>query len=146
MSRPSDTVDLTNPSKDVAPLRGERTIGQLVADASRDMSDLVRHEIALAKSELKKEAVTAGAGAGLLVGAALFGLVGFVFVWLTAAWGLIQLFDMQNWAAFGIVTLVLLVIAAILGLLGKGRLSKVGPPEKTIETTKNTIAAAKGQR
>ena len=34
----------------------ERTIGQLVADATKDLSDLVRHEIALAKSELKRDA------------------------------------------------------------------------------------------
>lgn len=142
----SDTVDVRNRSKDVAPLRGERTIGQLVADASRDMSDLVRHEIALAKAEVKKEAVNAGAGAGLFAGAAVFGLVGFIMLWFTAAWALIHFFDMQNWAAFGIVTLILLAIAGILALIGKSRISKVGPPERTIETTKGTVAAAKGQR
>lgn len=123
---------------------GGRTIGQLVADASKDVSELVRHEIALAKTELKQEAVAAGAGIGLFVAAGLFGFAGFLFVWVTAALGLMAA-GLAGWAAFGIVTLVLLVIAGILALIGKGRMQKVGKPERTIETSKKTVAALKGK-
>ena len=52
----------------------DRTIGQLVADASHDLSQLLRSEVALAKAELKDEAkqganglagFSAGSGWGL---------------------------------------------------------------------------------
>ena len=50
---------------------GARTIGQLVADASRDVSTLVRSEIELAKAEVTGGLKVAGKGAGML-GAAGF--------------------------------------------------------------------------
>ena len=43
----------------------EPTVGQLVANASKDLSNLVRSELELAKTELKKTAVAAGTGAGM---------------------------------------------------------------------------------
>ena len=47
------------------------------------------------------------------------------------------------WAAFGIVTLALFVIAGILALVGKGRLTKVKGPQQTINTTKQSIEQVK---
>ena len=46
------------------------TIGRLVTDASRDISSLIKNEIALAKSELKISVRAGGTGIGLF-GAAL---------------------------------------------------------------------------
>ena len=121
----------------------ERTIGQLVADASHDLSQLVRSEVALAKAEITAEVKQGALGAGLFAGAAVFGIFGFLFVLVTVAL-LLVLAGLPSWAGFGIVALVLLVLAGVLALLGKGRLSKVGPPERTISTTKRTVEAAKG--
>lgn len=126
-------------------MTAERTIGQLVADATRDISDLVRHEIALAKAELAGDVKAAGLGAGLLAGAAFMGVVAFVLLSVAAALGLVAA-GLPGWAAFLIVVVVLLVIAAVLGLLGKKRLASVGTPERTLATSKETIAALKGQR
>lgn len=123
----------------------ERTIGQLVADATRDISDLVRHEIALAKAELATDVKAAGLGAGLLAGAAFFGVVAFVLLCVTAALGLVAA-GLPGWAAFGIVVVVLLVIAAGLGLMGKKRLTSISKPERTLATSKESVAALKGQR
>ena len=47
----------------------ERTIGQLVADATHDLEGIVRGEIALAKAEVTDGAKVLGKGAGLLAGA-----------------------------------------------------------------------------
>lgn len=121
----------------------ERTIGQLVADATRDISDLVRHEIALAKAELATDVKAAGLGAGLLAGAAFFGVVAFVLLCVTAALGLVAA-GLPGWAAFGIVVVVLLVIAAVLGLMGKKRLTSISKPERTLATSKESVAALKG--
>ncbi|MBF5081883.1 phage holin family protein [Quadrisphaera sp. INWT6] len=120
----------------------ERTIGQLVADASRDLSALVRAEIALAKSEITAEVKQGAIGAGLFVGAAVFGGIGGLFVLLAIAW-LLSLW-LPTWAGFLIVAVVLLVIAGALALVGKGRISKVGKPERTISTSKQSIEALKG--
>ncbi|MDQ1537326.1 MAG: hypothetical protein QOE58_1719, partial [Actinomycetota bacterium] len=43
----------------------ERTLGQLVADATADISSIVRSEVALAKSEIAADAKRAGAGIGM---------------------------------------------------------------------------------
>ena len=123
----------------------ERTIGQLVAEATRDISDLVRHEIALAKAELAGDVKAAALGAGLLAGAAFLGVVAFVLLCVAGALGLVAA-GLPGWAAFLVVVGVLLLLAALLGLLGKKRLSGVSKPERTLATSKESVAALKGQR
>ena len=58
----------------------EPTLGQLVATASRQASELVRAEIALAKAEVTQSAKAGGKGAGKFAGAAFFGLSGLGFL------------------------------------------------------------------
>ena len=120
----------------------DRTIGQLVADASHDLSQLLRSEVALAKAELKDEAKQGALGAGLFAGAAFFGLVGFLFLLVMVA--LIIAIWLPEWAGFGIVAVLLLAVAGVFALLGLNRIKKVGPPERTIATSKQTIEAVKG--
>lgn len=122
----------------------ERTIGQLVADAVQDLSELVRHEVALAKTELKRDVTQGGIGAGMLAAAGFLGAVAFLLLCFAGVYGLVAA-GLAEWLSFLIVFAVLAVIAGILALIGKGRLSKVGPPERTISTTKQTIAALKGR-
>jgi polyferredoxin len=120
----------------------ERTLGQLVADATEDISTIVRNEIALAKAELTTDAKKAGKGAGLLAGAAFVALLGVIFLFHTIA----QVLDLwlPLWAGYAITTALLFVIAAILGLIGKSALSKVkGKPERTIKNAQQTIDTIK---
>ncbi len=123
----------------------DRTVGQLVADASHDLSALLRSEVALAKAEITEDVKQGALGAGLFAGAAVFGIFGFLFVLVTIALLLI-LWGLPAWAGYGIVAVVLLLVAAVLGLIGFTRIKKVGPPERTIATSKQTIEAAKGNR
>lgn len=123
---------------------GAEGIGSLISGLIKDMQDLVRGEIQLAKTELKEDASAAGKGIGFLVAGALIGLVALVFIALTAA----ALLDkwMQTWIAVGIVTLVLIVIAAILALSGKNKLSASNmKPEQTIASLKEDQEWAKQQ-
>jgi len=122
---------------------GERTIGQLVADATRDVSSLLRAEVALAKAEIQREVKAAAMGAGLFAGAAVFGVFGFLLL-LFAVVYLIAL-ALPTWLSFLIVAVLLLVVAGVLALVGKGRLSKVGAPERTVATSKQSIEALKGR-
>lgn len=120
----------------------EATLGQLVAHATQDLSQLLRQEVALAKVELKKEAVSAGKGAGMLGGAGFTGLFALIFLSIASAYGISDL-GIPLGAGFLVVGLLYLVVAAVLGLLGKKNLSKVGPPKMTIETVKDDVAWAK---
>jgi hypothetical protein len=120
----------------------ERTIGQLVADATHDLQGLVRGEIALAKAEVTSGAKVVGKGAGLLAGAAFFALMGLVFLLHSAAWGIAE--ALPVWAGYLIVGLVVLVLAVILGLLGKKSLEAAQPaPDRAIDQAQQTIAALK---
>ena len=96
----------------------ERTLGQLVADASTDLKTIVKDEIALAKVEIKADVAKGGKGAGLLAGAGLFALYLLGFLLLTLAWGL-HAAGLQLWIGLLITSGVLLVITLILALLGR---------------------------
>lgn len=121
---------------------GQRTLGQLVADASTDVKDIVKGEIALAKIEIKSDVAKGGKGAGMLVGAAIFGLFTLGFLLTAGAWALALV--LPTWAGFLIVGGVLLLITAILALVGIGALKKIkGKPERTIDTSQKAIAAVK---
>jgi len=120
----------------------ERTLGQLVADATNEMSGIVRAEIALAKAELRAD-VKNGA-----VGGALFGVAGYlaflasILLVIAAGFGLVRA-GLDAWLAFLMVAVVLLLLAGLLAFVGKSRMSRVGPPERTIRSTKETLAAIK---
>ncbi len=121
----------------------ERTLGQLVADATRDLSSIVRGEIDLAKTEIKVDAQRAGKGVGLLAGAGVAAFLGLVLLLFAAVYGLVAA-GLRTWLAFLIVAAVLFIVAGIVGLVGKKALSQVhGKPERTIASTQKSIAAIK---
>ena len=120
----------------------DKSLGELVATATKDLSLLVSQEVALAKAELKKEVAHAGKGAGMLGGAGFMGLFALIFLSIAAAYAISWFGIGLGWGFF-IVGMVYLLVAAVLALLGKKQLSKVGPPEKTIATVKDDVAWAK---
>ncbi len=87
----------------------ERTIGQLVADATHDVQGIVRSEIALAKAEVSSGAKVMGKGVGLLAGAGFVGLLGLIFLFHTLA-RVIAVW-LPVWAGYGIVTLIMFIVA-----------------------------------
>lgn len=122
--------------------RTDQSLGELVSTATRDLSTLIRSEVQLAKVEIKREVAAAGKGAGMLGGAGFLGVYALLFLSVSAAFGISWLGLPLGWAFF-VVGMVYVVVAAVLVLTGKKSISKVGPPEKTIETVKDDIAWAK---
>lgn len=122
----------------------DKTVGQLVVDVKRDVTALVRTEVALAKAELKDDAKAAGIGAGMFAGAALFGF--FALMLLLVGGSLALALVLPTWLSFLLVGVLLLVVAGVLALVGKGRVSKVKPPERAIATAKESVQALKGVR
>ena len=120
----------------------ERSLGQLVAQASEDLTSLVRAEIALAKAELRADARNAALGGGLFGAAGYLGLLASITAVITVGYALVAA-GLRPWLAFLIVTVALLLVAGILALIGRSRLKRLGPPERTIRTTKEAIAAVK---
>jgi len=116
----------------------KQSLGALVSGISEDISTLLRGEVELVKSEIKESARSAGKGSGLLVGAGVLGFLATIFLLLTFAWVLVQL-GLPTWAGFGLVTLVLLIVTAILGVLGKKQFESV----KGLERSPVSIAKTK---
>ncbi len=133
---------MTTTIGDKASGSGEKSLGELVATATKDLSVLVQQEVALAKTEIKKEVAAAGKGAGMFGGAGLTGLFALVFLSISLAYAISWFGIGLGWGFF-IVGMLYLVVAGVLALLGKKQLSKVGPPEKTIATVKDDVAWAK---
>ena len=113
---------------------GEASVGQLVSNATEQMSQLVRSEVELAKTELAASAKKGGIGAGMFGVAGTIALYSSFFFFFFLA----ELLDLwlDRWAAFLIVFLIMLVLAAILGFIGFKNIKKVKAPEKTIQSTK----------
>jgi fatty acid desaturase len=136
----ADTLVASTP-----PPQTERTIGQLVADASRDLSTIVRSEVALAKAELKKDVAAGAAGAAMFLVAGVLAFLALILLLIAAAFGLVAA-GLDAWLAFLIVAVALLLVCGVLALVGRSRLSRVGPPERTVRTSRQTVEALKAAR
>lgn len=120
---------------------GEASLGELVATASKDLSQLIRQEVQLAKIELQRDVKAAGVGAGLLGAAGMLGFVAFLLLSIALAYALGRVVPLG--AGFLIVGAAYLLVAGLFALVARGRLKKVGPPRRTMETVKDDIAWAK---
>jgi len=121
----------------------DASTGELVQQLSREVSQLVREEIALAKAEMTQKGRQAGVGAGMLSGALVLGLsvVGGSMAFFILLLGVV----MPSWLAALIVTLVYAAVAAWLALQGKQRIAESAPPapEMTIQSVKEDVEWAK---
>ncbi len=116
------------------PAGGDQSLGDLVALAAKDASQLIRYEIDLAKTELKGDLRRVGL-AGALGGVAAFvGCLVLVLLCIALAEGLVAL-GIWPWAAFLIVAgACVLVAGAAVGfaLLKLRRLSGLRKTRKTV--------------
>lgn len=128
------------PHRDV----GEATLGELFGEVTRDLSTLMRQELALARAELRQEAVTTGKAASALGGAGFAGYMTALFLSIALWWGLANLMD-PGWAAL-IVAVLWAVIGAVLYSTGRRKLQQVRSPQRTVDTLKQVPDALKGQR
>ncbi|MEU4729521.1 phage holin family protein [Streptomyces sp. NPDC023588] len=117
----------------------ERTLGQLVASATAEMSALVHDEIALAKAELRQDVKRVGAGSASLGAAAALALFSLPALTMAAAYGIHNLGLGLAWS-FLIVGGAFLLIAGLLVLIAVRKFKKVKPPEKSIASVKQTAA------
>ncbi|MET9887878.1 phage holin family protein [Streptomyces sp. NPDC006430] len=117
----------------------ERTLGQLVASATAEMSALVHDEIALAKAEIRQDVKRAGAGSAAITVAGVLALFSLPVLSFAAAYGIHNLGLGLAWS-FLIVGVAFLLLAALLGLIAIKKFKQVKPPEKSIASVKVTAA------
>ena len=123
----------------------DRPTGELLRDLSDHTTTLVKQEMELAKAELQEKGKQAGLGAGMFGGAGLFGLGAFAA--LTAC--LIAALDqaMEIWLAALVVAVAYAVIAAVLAMTGKQKVTQAVPPvpEQATDSVKEDMEWAKTQ-
>lgn len=115
----------------------EPTIGRLIVDATSDLSDLIRSEIELAKSEIRVSIKVGGMGAALLAVAAFLGVMALIMVSVALAFLLAKLPFVGLFLGFLIVFLLYALLAGVFGLIGAKKIKRVRAPEKTIAAVKS---------
>jgi hypothetical protein len=117
----------------------EPSTGELLKGLADDATTLIRQEILLARQELQEGLTASAKASALLVAAGVLGLYAFGFLLYTIG----EAIGGPRWLGFAIVTAVLLIVVAVLGLIGKNRLaaSKVAPEKAKAElqTTANEL-------
>ena len=122
---------------------GDRSVADLLKQASDQTATLVHQELELAKAELTTKAKQAGLGAGMFGGAGVFGV--YAFGALTAAVILALSLAMTGWLAALIVATVYGAIAGVLALSGKRKVKAATPPmpEQTLQSVKADVESTK---
>ncbi|WP_103536221.1 phage holin family protein [Streptomyces sp. SM11] len=117
----------------------DRSIGQLVASATAEMSALVHDEIALAKAEVRQDVRRGAIGSLAFVIAGVLVLFSIPVLSFAAAYGIHNLGLGLAWS-FLIVGVAFILLGVLLAFLGTRKLKKVKPPEKSIASAKQTAA------
>jgi Putative Actinobacterial Holin-X, holin superfamily III len=128
-------------------LRGQsaaekESLGDLVALAVSDISQLVRYEVDLAKLEFKADARRLGIGAALFGVAAFVGCLVLMVLSFAFAYGLMAL-GIWGWAAFLIVAGTYVLLAALAVLVGFTRFKGLTGMRKTRTTVSDDLALIK---
>lgn len=112
------------------------SIGDLVKDATTQVSTLVRAEVELAKAEITRDVKKGLTGSLFFVLAmvVLFYSTFFLFFFLA------ELLDtwLWRWVAFLIVFVLMVLTTAVFALLGYLKVRRIRGPQQTIESVKET--------
>jgi Putative Actinobacterial Holin-X, holin superfamily III len=120
--------------------RAEPSLAQLLTGIVSGAKELLRHELALAKYEIREDlrkTKTAMLSLGIGIGVAALG--GLLLILM-----LVHLLDalagLPLWACYGIVGGLLAIIGAVLLLIGKNTIARIDViPPHTVETMKENV-------
>jgi uncharacterized membrane protein YqjE len=114
--------------------KADPSIGDLVKDATAQVSTLVRAEVELAKAEITRDVKKGLTGSVYFILALVVLFYSTFFFFFFVA----ELLDtwLWRWVAFLIVFGVMIVVTAVLALFGYLKVRRIRGPQKTIETVK----------
>jgi uncharacterized membrane protein YqjE len=129
------SIPLTDPHA----LPAEPSLGDLVKDATAQMSTLVRAEVELARAEITRDVKKGLTGSIFFIAAlvVLFYSTFFFFFFLAE---LLHLW-IWRWAAYLIVFGVMVVVTGVLALFGFLKVRRIRGPRQTIASVKETRTA-----
>ncbi|HZG06955.1 MAG TPA: phage holin family protein [Streptomyces sp.] len=107
--------------------RSERSVGELVAQATAQVSQLVREEMQLARMEMTEKGRRAGLGGGLLGGAATVAFLGMQAGVAAAIAGLSTVWPV--WLSALVVMAALFLVAGVLAYTGRQQVRRATPPK-----------------
>src|SRR5918912_1310099 len=100
------------------PDSAEKSLGEIVSDVTSKTQLLVREEIELAKAEVTAKVSKLAKGAGFFAAAGVLAVFGLIWLFHFLALGIANWFSLENWVGYLIVTVLIFVIAGVLGFLG----------------------------
>jgi hypothetical protein len=124
---------------------GDRSLGELVQDLSRQTSTLIRQEMRLAQAELAEKGRHATKGAGMFGGAGVVALYGVGALVAAAIIGLSTV--LEPWIAAAAIGAALLLVGGILALTGKKEIEEAGPakPQLALESMQRDVETVKAR-
>jgi Putative Actinobacterial Holin-X, holin superfamily III len=125
------------------PAGSDQSLGELVAQATKDVSQLFRGELNLAKAELRIDVRRIGLAVALLGMAAFIGCLMLVLLCFAFAYGL-QALGIWDWASFLIVAGVCLAVIALAALIAVLRVRGVTGLRTTRSSVQDTITMLRG--
>jgi uncharacterized membrane protein YqjE len=137
-------ADAQSPDLRVEPKEPDKSLGELFADLTGSLGDLVRTEIELAKTETKDEVSRAGKGAGMFAGAGLEAYLMLLFLSFALAWLLDNV--MPTELAFAIVAVLHGIVAFVLYKTGRSKLAEVQGMPQTVGSLKEDAQWARAQK
>src|SRR5689334_22923291 len=114
--------------------KADPSVGDLVKDATAQVSTLVRAEVELAKAEITRDVKKGLTGSVFFILALVVLFYSTFFFFFFVA----ELLDtwLWRWAAFLIVFGIMVVVTAVLALVGFLKVRRIRGPRKTIESVK----------
>jgi MFS family permease len=121
----------------------DSSLADLARQLSNQTTELVRHEVELAKAELRVKGKRAGKGAGMFGGAGALGLYALGALTAAIIAGIAE--ALPVWASALIVAALYGAIAGILALRGKKKVQQATPPlpEETVQSVKEDVRYTK---
>jgi MFS family permease len=121
----------------------DRSLADLARQLSNQTTELVHHEVELAKAELRVKGKRAGVGAGMFGGAGALGLYALGALTAAIIAGIAEVLPV--WASALIVAAVYGAVAGILALRGKKQVQQATPPlpEETVQSVKEDVRYTK---
>ena len=122
----------------------ERAVSQVLQDILRNLQDIVRSEVRLARVEIRDELKQAALSGAWIAGGAL----GVISAWMFLLWTLVYALaaTMSMWAATLLVAAVLALAGGLLIMNGMRRARRIQPvPERTVQSVKENLEWMKQQ-
>jgi uncharacterized membrane protein YqjE len=116
----------------------ERSVAVVLQDVLRNLQEIVRSEVRLARVEIRDETRRA-VSSGMWIAA---GVVGALSAWMFLLWTVAYLLAtrMSMWAATLVVAVVMACVGSVLLVGGIRRVKRIQPiPERTVESVKENL-------